>query len=478
MTTRRALCLFLMTWLSGIGRLGGRSGIDCRQCAFFHRPSRYNQIGTMYFRQKYPAHLEVLFDKPSKFCFISRIEIRGQQNMSRWRKETQNQSVAKKMSGDYRTSSWQETNPPPEITWFRKFVEASFGSPERLLIFGVMFLSGTQFLPHAWPEDDHAQYSVLVFGYFVHELLRDLGIAFLVSVSISVAIEKIAAEKRDREINKKVHDVQQDAMAAVFNTTLPPGWLNFVRTTLQNKIFYRTNMRVRYDVRIPTNEEQALCSTDFVVCNVTLSYRVTNTSFSNEDYEVDCYVELPWEKELRSLPHLQAIIIDGEPVDIKELEGARIGTRMRFGHSYKHPVKGVRGQDFIDVEVRLRQVNYPRDTTTFTSIDPTDSLHVQLVAPQGYSTYVILKHPNASDHGEGRSPVPLHHGNAPESDGEPDALTTDQTIESKIVMGPSGAPVYESVRTGVIENDTWVFAPSPCFPSTCVELSWVDKIEC
>lgn len=358
-------------------------------------------------------------------------------------------------------------------TGFRALLESTFGSPGKLFTSGVICLAVSFFLPDHGAEGAGAWY--LNFGYFLHEFLRDLGIAFLVAVAISVAIEQIASERRNREIESSVKQVQDNALAAVFNTSLPVGWLNFVRHTLQNRTFYRSNMRVRYDVRLPTEEEQRLSQVPFVVCMVTISYRVRNTGFAPDKFGVNAYVELPWEPELRTIPQLDYVTIDGVPLKAGELTAARTGKDWKHGKSYKHEVE-IASHGSKDVEIRLRQINYPRDTTTFTVIDPADSLHVHLVAPPGFRTYVMLKHPMAVDEGEGRFNAPLRFIEPPKpapSGPAPTRLTSKAAAKAAAEIHlPVEGMGQEEGAEGYEMNDTWVSTQNPCFPSTCVELSW------
>lgn len=358
-----------------------------------------------------------------------------------------------------------------EIGWFRSFVDALIGSPGKLLVAGLLSLAVSNFFPdhRTIPSEDVWDNAYAAFGYFLHEITRDLGIAFLIAVAISVAIEQISAEKRNKEIRDQVEAVQDNALAAVFNTTLPAGWLQYVRNTLEGRNFYRSNMRVRYDIREPTPDEQKLCQTEFVVCTVSFSYRVTNTSPGDLEYEIRSYVELPWEPELQKIPHLETIAVNGDPVDENKLKTARYGSvsQGQLGKSYSYKVS-IPGSSYRDVDIVLRQINYKRDTTTFTCIDPADSLHVRLVTPAGYHAYLRLKHPNAKDNGEGK------YGRKLELYGDPHPADDEQHASDRVPKETLGNEDENSLKL----NETWVSIKQPCFPCTSVELSWVDRVQC
>ena len=318
--------------------------------------------------------------------------------------------------------------------WLKTLIERILSNPFRLFVAGAIAVMLSSTIEYYFPEGsslDSKTWLVFTSIFWVH-FFRDLGIAFWVAVAIAVAIEKIAMEKRNKEIENRVQHVQENALAAVFNSNMPNGWLKYIRDVLQDNKFYRYDVTVTYTIRELNDSERHKYGDGFCIYNSTIKSRVENRGAEPDIYTSKLIIEKPWNENLNELVKIEYILINGALLSDEELEKANNSPdELMYQFEKIINIQLESGQS-KELEVRFQGVRYPTDTTTWTSFIPSSSLDVTLKAPKNYRVRALMRHPSADKENRG-----------------------------------------EGLKIG--DSEVRVSTRSPCFPFTVVELSWTNE---
>jgi hypothetical protein len=271
-----------------------------------------------------------------------------------------------------------------------------FGSPLKLFAWGAALLLVAALLKVFLYGP-----SVPVAVSLAHEILRDLGIALIVSCGIVLAVERHADKNREeilRNFSERsaslMHDVSNKTLESYFKLELPGGWHQFIRDLITSSSFMRYNTKLDFLIEAATPKEiQRAGRNDFAMSEFGIRYDVQNISGDPAIFPVVGSIGLFGDGALKTLIEIVDFEIDGLPLPPKELAKARSSVPDTDHYwTFRHEIK-LGPKNRSSIYVRARAPRRIEDSYVYTTRDPGQGLEVSAVAGDGMSLQASILHP-------------------------------------------------------------------------------------
>jgi len=230
----------------------------------------------------------------------------------------------------------------------------------------------------------------------LHHLARDLGIALLIGVFVSITIERVSRERQEEEVRRFLTNVGENFIYAVYGNDFPRELFDCVRETVFGTKLLRTDYKVRgwlYDIddglleNPPTPEMKMVLrsvlddsdkNAGLVAFHCRSEFKVRNVSVQAACYPLAFTVDGPFEKKKRGLAALVSVTINGRqqlpvvPFYMKQRAKAD-SPEVSFERSVE-----IAPGDSISVEIETYMVRRSYDEERWVSLVPADGMSIEV----------------------------------------------------------------------------------------------------
>jgi hypothetical protein len=235
----------------------------------------------------------------------------------------------------------------------------------------------------------------------VHHLSRDLGIALLVGVFVSITIERVSRERQEEAVRSFLRGVGENFIYAVYGNDFPRDLFDCVRETVFGTKLLRSGYKVQawlydldnhfYRVTATPKMKSVLSSvleasednSGLVLFHCRSEFTVKNVSAHQASYPLSLSVDGPFEKKKRGLAAIVSVILNGEQqipdVPIYQRERANAdASEVSFERNLE-----IQPGDKLDVEVETYLIRRLYDEERWVSLMPADGMTVEVYDQNG-----------------------------------------------------------------------------------------------
>jgi hypothetical protein len=208
---------------------------------------------------------------------------------------------------------------------------------------------------------------------FIVDLLKELGIAFLIAAVISEGIERIAHDKQAAETRDAIDKIKENLLESVYKTKSASVFFDpFKKYVLQEPLI-RTNCLLQIDVY--PEKDGPLDGQSLMVLDVKTTFALENCSKEGKDFNIPAHIEQPW-PEMKSE---NDITVKKKNANTDKYEAVQIKIDDAVGSDdLKHFYFSVHIEalSHCDIIVHYKLLKYGRDSSSFISIIPTDRMNI------------------------------------------------------------------------------------------------------
>jgi hypothetical protein len=215
-------------------------------------------------------------------------------------------------------------------------------------------------------------------------LLRDLGIAFIVAVLLTIVIERYAR-------NRLADELRSGIVEATFQRLIHPKVFDQVRHHVMNADLLKENWQI--EMVVSEDPDISRVYPDFYVSKTLLRYTLRNISGKEvtHPFEVELDRDVTGPDGITSLPKFESITVGTEKYDGNELQKRLTAEGSLFA------CKCSIGETPVQIVAMLREIIRVPDTITWSTMQCADgakfSIDVSAVKGRGIAFEVTANHP-------------------------------------------------------------------------------------
>lgn len=215
-------------------------------------------------------------------------------------------------------------------------------------------------------------------------LMRDLGIAFIVAVLLTVVIERYAR-------NRLADELRSGIVEATFQRLIHPKVFDQVRHHVMNADLLKENWQI--EMVVSDDPEISRVYPDFYVSKTLLRYTLRNISGKEitHPFEVELDRDVTGPDGVTSLPKFESITVGANKYEGEELEKRLEADGSLFS------CKCTIGETPVQIVAMLREIIRVPDTITWSTMQCADgakfSIDVSAVKGRGIAFEVTPNHP-------------------------------------------------------------------------------------
>lgn len=220
-------------------------------------------------------------------------------------------------------------------------------------------------------------------------IVKDVGIAFIVSVVVLYVIEISTHKKRELAAEKLARKMNEDVFKAVYHKYIPPIIFNEVERCLMGSGVIRSEYRVTYALRKSKDE----LLKNHYLCTLRSRYMLKNIAGGPVDEIVRARLELPITKELHTFVKFTKVIIGERELSEEEITNALVsdGKNKTFSLEVLVPLGG------LNVDVHSQLVKRLTDQEVWTTSYAADGIELTIHSPsdcrvEGFANHSKSKH--------------------------------------------------------------------------------------
>ncbi len=224
----------------------------------------------------------------------------------------------------------------------------------------------------------------------VLDLVRDLGIAFIVGGVVSLGIERISRQRFQDEIKSEIHEVEKSVINAAYLKRYPDTYTAMIEDMLQTAEFLWLGTNVVID--LIDEKPGGSADGDAIVYEQTISYSVLNISADTKFLKPRLFLDADWNNQP---PQLLSWKIGKVELDAAQIANAQENaTDSTFQRWYSFPKEiEIAPGGKVFVMSKVRNCKFARDTTSWCGMRPSDRLLFTVNHPKGYQVYAQAKTP-------------------------------------------------------------------------------------
>lgn len=226
----------------------------------------------------------------------------------------------------------------------------------------------------------------------VLELVRDLGIAFIVGGIVSLGIERLSRKRFLDEIAAEIHKIERSAINAAYLKDFPEKYTEFLEGMLASSDLFRHNTSITIDLIEPAEPIFDKQNSPMLYVEITSSSTIQNISKSPALITPPLFQDCDWDKKPPKLLAWKAGDKELNADEIVEAEASAV--QSTFQHHYTFPKTfSLEPGATLHVHSKVRTRKYQRDVTTWCGLLPSDQLRFTIAHPAGYRVFAQAKTP-------------------------------------------------------------------------------------
>ncbi|MDZ7895439.1 MAG: hypothetical protein U5M50_11070 [Sphingobium sp.] len=251
-------------------------------------------------------------------------------------------------------------------------------------------------------ESQHAMPSVNLLLAFA-EALKNLGIAFILSVVISVTIERRNRSEFFGAISEKSREISLNVFQGIFNNAHPPALLAKVRHEILEKPLIRDYIDVIYTLScLEGPKGTRIDGKTFIKVDVILSTVARNVSTdghgsSGVDLPLKVALPNPMVDELKGFVRLAKASIDGKDVDASAILAANENLQEQLADdtnvdaAVEFGMRALGAGDHVAISANYTMVKELEDTEVLRSLHTTQALNLTVADNTGLGLIIMAR---------------------------------------------------------------------------------------
>lgn len=212
------------------------------------------------------------------------------------------------------------------------------------------------------------------------EVMKEVGMAVLVSVFLSFTIEGIAKQRHEASVNNERELLSRGIFEAIYKRHIPEVVFEEVERCVLNSRIIREQYKVAYTIKDLDEKELSFdvpCS-NYVRCFVTTSYVLRNLTSAPVTQDIVLHLEKPLEARLIPLVKIENVRIDGDALSAQQIKDAtKMGdSQINFLVNRDIPPNGS-----IKVSIKAALIKYSTDQEIWSSRIPSDGIELTVNVP-------------------------------------------------------------------------------------------------
>jgi len=237
---------------------------------------------------------------------------------------------------------------------------------------------------------EHLHFALFWPAKLVLDMIRDLGIAFIVGGVVSLGIERISRARFQSEIADEIKKIERSAINAAFLKTYPIEYTEEIEKTLRRTKYFKYGLNIIIDIIEPDPPINDAHGNPLIYYEQSVSYQAGNVSGEEQTLKPRLFFDLNPEMPP---PELLEWTVGKHELKGEAVSATRAHAEDHGNHRWYHFPIGVPlgAGEKVYVFSKVRNFKYPRDVTTWCGIQPADSMRLVINHPPGYYAYAQPK---------------------------------------------------------------------------------------
>jgi hypothetical protein len=215
-------------------------------------------------------------------------------------------------------------------------------------------------------------------GALPSHILRDLGIALIVSFVIIVTIEQKSRGELNQTVQTFLVRTHENLFQTILGVQFPKAMFDFVRERLMKEPVFRTGTEIHYTIRSLRESSSVLYGFPTVIVDFVSIYVVNNLSDKEQRHPLRFFVEKAGPGSPLNEPKL---IVDGQTIDADKLAKADSGWTDRPGLRRFEYTLMMSPNASHTVEMRHSMTKLIADSECWRSLYACDGLRLTITHP-------------------------------------------------------------------------------------------------
>jgi len=217
-------------------------------------------------------------------------------------------------------------------------------------------------------------------------LCSELGVAFLIALTVMLTIEAASREEFSKTVNKKIAEIQENVIKATFSRSLPKALVDEVDRLILRTDFIRRNHRGIYNLRIRKAMEISPNLGTFEVVEVVIitDYVIKNVSGVLKDYEIRYEIDKLPLLELEDVARIESVQVDGKEVlDLeKDTSDTKGITRSDYLDKFTYKIKNMKPDSEVRIVTKSTQFKSLDAQEIWRTFLPSDGMNLRVTLPE------------------------------------------------------------------------------------------------
>lgn len=261
-----------------------------------------------------------------------------------------------------------------------------------IFVIGVLFIAGHYIAIGQSGEEGWILKSFLY-------VIKDVGIAFIVSVVVLYAIEILTHRNKERATDKLVKDINKNLFGAIYNRYIPDIIFNEVERCLMANGVVRSNYRVVYTLK--KKNEGIDVPDGYYLCTLRSRYKLKNIAGGPVDEIVRARLELPIDDNLHKYVKFCKAKIDGQTLNESDIEKHSSSDKNNTTFSFKVTVP----PEGLEVDLQGQMLKKLTDQEVWTTSYPAEGLELIIISPLDCKVKAFANHSKSSQVEEDRENI-------------------------------------------------------------------------